>query len=138
MPTFRDATRSLSKKRGKYRGKITTDVWWSVWGQHLTVDLGKGWSISHKIRQIRANFGLEIRLQIISQVDYNVCLRILEILKKKEIFWFCEKKKGNPFLKGKVASLNFTIKQVCAGGSQMYIILLCMKSVGIHIVQRMI
>ena len=33
---------------------------------------GKGRSILHNIQQIRAKFRLEIRLQIISQVDWNM------------------------------------------------------------------
>ena len=75
---------------------------------------GKGWSILDNIQQIRANFGLEIRLQIISQVDCNVCLKNILKFERKRKFSDFVRKKGIPFLKGKVASLvyNITIKSL--------------------------
>ena len=67
----------------------------------ILLHLGKGWSISQNIQQIGANFGLEIRLQIISQVDYNVYLKNIKILKKKRKFSDFVRKKRNSSFKRK-------------------------------------
>ena len=72
----------------------------------ILLRVGKGWSILQNIQQIGANLGLDIRLQITSQVDYNVYLKnITSFLKKRKFSDFVTKKKGFLFLKGKVASL---------------------------------
>ena len=74
----------------------------------ILLRLGKGWSILQNIQQIRANFGLVIRLQIISQVDCNVYFKKIKNFEKKVKFSdFVRKKKEFLFLTGKVASLHW-------------------------------
>ena len=64
----------------------------------ILLHVGKGRSILQNIQQIEANFGLEIRLQIISQVDYNVYFKTITSLKKKRKFSdFVTKKKDFHF-----------------------------------------
>ena len=53
------------------------------------------------LKPIRANFGLEIRLQIILQVDCNVCLKIYKNLKKKKKFSEFVRKIRNSYFKRK-------------------------------------